>query len=133
MDNSKLNINIVINERGLTPDPTHVDESLSMNVKAPAVSLSRKQYTASQQARVYKNGYSGANDKMFYLKNIGDTSFSIQEGTNGGAAGNTYGALGIGDVMLFRLKAGYDIWLTNLSSADNGKVEWSFWECTENA
>tara|TARA_R110002020_G_scaffold462244_1_gene681679 strand:- start:245 stop:646 length:402 start_codon:yes stop_codon:yes gene_type:complete len=129
---SKLNIQLTINESGLTPDSTFISESMSINIEGDSVSTSRKEYNAGTTKRLYKNGYTGAKDKMFYIKNIGTTDFTLKEATLGGAVGNEWGSIKSGDVMLFRLRREYDLWLVNTSSSDKGIVEYSYWECKEN-
>lgn len=134
MKESKLNIQIIISEDGgVTPDPTYINESMSYSVQAPAVSTGRKYFNAGANGRIIKNGYSLANDAMVYLKNIGTADFNLHEGASGGAIGEIFGALKSGDLMIYRLKKGYDVWATNLSSSDKAVIEFSHWECKENA
>ena len=129
---SKLHIQLVINEMGLTPDPTNVNESLHYDIQDDACSLSRRIYTASVEGRLYRNSHDTAKDKMFYIKNIGPTNFDVKEATGGGSVGNTFAGLASGDILFFRLKKNKDIFLKNLSSLDNGKIEFAYWECNEN-
>ena len=133
MADSKLNIQIIISEDGIvTPDPTHIHEHMSYNVQAPAVSKGCKYINAGSNARIIKNGYSLANDVMAVIKNKGTAGFNLHEATNGGSIGNVFGALASGDSMVYRIKKGYDLWATNLSSSDKGSIEFSHWECKEN-
>ena len=129
-ESSQLNIRVRLDENSITPDATNISEILSTTIQSPAVSLAKRIYTAGQQARLIQNP--NKNDKMVYIKNAGVTDFSVQEATGGGSVGNTYAAIASGEVMLFRLKKNIDIWLTNVSNATNGKIEFSYWECKSN-
>jgi hypothetical protein len=132
MADSKLNIQIIINEDGVTPDPTHITEHMSITVQAPAVSKGIKYINAGSDARIIKQGYSGSNDAMVVIKNNGTTGFNLHEASSGGSKGNVFGALGPSESMFYRLKKGYDLWATNLSSGSKGSIEFSHWECKEN-
>tara|TARA_R110002020_G_scaffold22166_6_gene74922 strand:- start:2549 stop:2950 length:402 start_codon:yes stop_codon:yes gene_type:complete len=132
MADSKLNIQIIITEDGVTPDPTHITEHMSITVQAPAVSKGCKYINAGSDARIVKQGYSGANDAIVVIKNKGTTGFNLHEAANGGSKGNVFGALKSGESMVYRLKKGYDLWAANLSSSSKGSIEFSHWECKEN-
>ena len=132
MKESKLNIQLTINEHGLTPDVTNIHCNLSLPVTTPSISMSRKQYTLGTTGRLIRNNYTGNKDKMLYIKNIGKTNFSITSTTTADhTEGEVFGALASGDVTLFRLKEGYNLYLTNLSSTGDGQVEYAYWECKE--
>jgi hypothetical protein len=133
MADSILNIQIIITEDGIvTPDPTHVHEHMSIAVQAPAVSKGCKYINAGSDSRIVKQGYSLANDAIVILKNKGTTGFNLHEAASGGSKGNVFAALGSNESMVYRLKKGYDLWATNLSSSDKGSIEFSHWECKEN-
>ena len=132
MKESKLNIQLILNENGLTSDVTDIHCHLSIPVTTPSISMSRKQYTLGTTGRLVRNNYPGHKDKMLYIKNIGKTNFSITSTTTADPAeGTVFGALASGDVTLFRLKEGYNLYLTNLSSTGDGQVEYAYWECKE--
>ena len=109
MKESKLNIQLILNENGLTSDVTDIHCHLSIPVTTPSISMSRKQYTLGTTGRLVRNNYPGHKDKMLYIKNIGKTNRLKLTGTKQ----NLY------NVIKDRLKGGYGFY-----PLQEGAAEW---------